>query len=284
VKLHYTVEEIEKWRDRVHRRTPRLSVRTPRKALQFINDVGFCFAFKSVNSELPCLWHAACGERSPVMPRRTHHDPFISFVWEVKNVLPSQRLVYYGRILKHRPTLVSLELFPYFYALTRRTGARDEYLRAFRHGELSPIAKGIMDALVDSSPQVTKGLKLAVGRHSGSERAAFDRAMVELQMNMFVVKTAEHYDPFTFEWELVPRAFPSEVRKARRITAQEARGKILEQYFRSQLVCSAPAICRLFGWEKQEVFQTLGMLVNKGVITPDVTVDGKRSAAYCLIA
>jgi hypothetical protein len=284
VKLQYTAEEIETWRDRRHRRTPRLAVRTTRKALGFINEVGFCFAFKAVNSELPCLWHAACGERDPVMPRRTHHDPFVSFVWEVKNVLPAQRLVYYGRVLKHRPTLVSMALFPYFYALTKRTGMRDDYLRVFRHGQLSPVAKAIMDALVDSSPQVTKGLKLAVGRHSVRDRAGFDRAMVELQMKMFIVKTAEHYDPFTFEWEMVPRAFPSEIRKARRISVQEARSKILEHYFRNQLVGSVPAICRLFGWEKQAVFQTLGMLVNKGVITPEVTVDGKRSTAYCLIA
>jgi hypothetical protein len=218
------------------------------------------------------------------MPRHTHRDPFVSFVWDVKNVLPARRLVYYGRVLKHRPTLVSLEMFPHFYALTRRTGARDDYQRVFRHGELSPVAKAIMDALMDSSPQVTKGLKLAVGRHSVRDRAGFDRAMVELQMKMFVVKIAEHYDPFTFEWELVPRAFPAQVRKARRITAQDARETILEQYFRNQLVASVPSICRLFGWERQVVFQTLGILVNKGVITPEVTVDGKRSTAYCLIA
>jgi hypothetical protein len=284
MKLRYTSEEIERWRDRVHRRTPRLAVRTHRKALGFINDVGFCFAFKASHSELPCLWHATCGERHPVMPRHTHHDPTVSFVWEVKDILPARRQVYYGRVLKHRPTLISLEMFPYFYALTRRTGLRDDYLAAFRHGSLSPVAKAIMDALVDSSPQVTKGLKLAVGKHSAGERASFDRAMIELQMKMFIVKTAEHYDPFTFEWELVQRAFPAEVRRARRIAAAEARGKILERYFRNQLVANVPAIGRLFGWDRQTIFQTLGLLVTRGLITPDVTIDGQRSAVYCLIA
>lgn len=283
MKLLYSLEEIESWRDRAHHRTPRLAVRTRRKALEFVRKVGFCFAFKSVNSELPCLWHAACGEREPVMPRHTHRDPFISFVWEMKNVLPAEKLLYYGRVLKHRPTLVSLEMFPYFYALTRRTGAKDDYLRNFRRGELSPVAKAIMDALMDSSPQVTRGLKLAVGRNSARERVAFDRGMAELQMKMYVVKVAEHYDPFTFEWELVPRAFPSEVRKARRITVQEAQTQILEQYFRNQLVGSVPSISRLFGWEKQAIFQSVGMLVNRGVITPNVSVDGKRATAYCLI-
>ena len=42
MKLCYTREQVERWRDRVHRRTPRLAVATPRQALAFINEVGFC--------------------------------------------------------------------------------------------------------------------------------------------------------------------------------------------------------------------------------------------------
>lgn len=284
MKLHYTDEEVERWRDRIHRRTPRLSVQTRRQALDFVNRVGFCFAFKSSHSELPCLWHAVCGRRDPVMPRHSHHDPAISFVWEMKRVLPAERLVFYGRVLKNRPTLVSLEMFPSFYALTRRTGLRDDYLHAYRAGGLSPMAKMIMDALRDSSPQVTRGLKLAVGRQNPRDRADFDRAMTELQMKMFIVKTAEHDDPFTFEWDLVPRVYPREVRRARAISPPDARAAILERYFRAQLVGTVGAISRLFRWDRQVIFQTLGTLVNRGVVTSDVTVNGSRSGAYCLIA
>ena len=81
MKLNFTWEEIERWRDKRHRRLPRLAVITKEDALSFIDEVGFCFAFKSENSELPCLWHAACGMRDPAMPKHTHHDPAISFVW-----------------------------------------------------------------------------------------------------------------------------------------------------------------------------------------------------------
>src|SRR5512139_576250 len=102
MKLCYTREQVERWRDRVHRRTPRLAVATPRQALSFINEVGFCFAFKSEHSELPCLLHATAGSREPVVSEHTHHDPTISFVWEMKEKLPAERKVYYGRLLKHR--------------------------------------------------------------------------------------------------------------------------------------------------------------------------------------
>ncbi len=283
MKLRYTLEEIEKWRDRVYRRSPRLAVKTKRQTLDFIEDVGFCFAFKSVNSELPCLWHAAMGQRAPVMPHHIQSDPFVSFVWEMKNVLPSEGLVYYGKVLKRRPTFVSLEYFPHFFSLMQRTGTKREYEHDFMRGALSPVARSIMDALSDSSPQVTRGLKLAVGKSSRRERAEFDRAMAELQMKMYIVKVAEHYDPFTFEWELVHKVFASQVRKARKIPPDVARIRILEKYFQNQLVGSVASIARLFGWDRQTIYQMLGTLVSRGIVTPDIKVDGKRSTSYCLI-
>ncbi|MFN0158866.1 MAG: hypothetical protein ACKVRP_12440 [Bacteroidota bacterium] len=283
MKLSFSFEEIEKWRDKVHRRTPRLAVRTKQQAMAFVNDVGFCFAFKSVNSELPCLWHAATGERHPVLPVHTHSDPCLSFVWKMKNILPSEMKAYYGKVLKRRPTMISLELFPYFYALAERTGAKDEYLDEFRRGNVSPIAKSIMDALTDSSPQVTKGLKLATGNHTKADRPRFDKAMAELQAKMYIVKVAEHYNPFTFEWALVHKAYPQQVRAARKVNVEEARVKILERYFRNQFVCSVPDIARLFGWDRRSIYQSLGHLVNRGLITANVKIDEKTTKYYCLI-
>ena len=283
MKLSYTVEEVERWRDKVHRRNPRLAVKSKMQALRFIEDVGFCFAFKAENSEAPCLWHAATGMRNPEMPEHTHRDPYLSFVWEMKNILPSERKIYYGKLLKRRPTMVSMEYFPYFYALSERTGSADEYLDEFLRGRLSPVAKAIMDALADSSPQVTKGLKLATGNHSKDDRASFDKAIAELQEKMFIVKVAEHHEPFTFEWAPVHSAFPIVVRRARKFTRETSRRVILERYFRNQLIGSVDAIHRLFGWKKQLVYQSLGELLESGYIASNVKVDGRDGKYYCLV-
>ena len=284
MKLSFTSNDVESWRDKVHRRTGRLAIRTKAKALQFIEDVGFCFAFKSENSESPCLWHATVGERNPVMPRHTHHDPHISFVWDMKDILPAEKKIYYGKLLRNRPTLVSLEYFQYFYALSQRVGSADEYLNEFAKGDLSGSAKAIMDALTDSSPQVTRGLKLASGLHTSGLRAEFDKAIAELQRKLFVVKVAEHYDPFTFEWETVLRRFPNETRKARHISPEHARQKILQKYFENQLIATVASIRRLFGWKKQEVYRSLGQLRAAGIITSDVLVDGRDGKYYALIS
>ncbi|MBM2839682.1 MAG: hypothetical protein HW412_210 [Bacteroidetes bacterium] len=283
MKFSYTHEEIEAWRDKVHRRTSRLAVKTRKAALGFVNTVGFCFAFKSEHSESPCMWHAAVGQRTPIMPRHTHNDPYLSFVWEMKNILPAEKKIYYGKLLKNRPTMVSLDYFPYFYALSRRNGSDDEYLEEFAEGNLSVAAKSIMDALSDSSPQVTKGLKLASGLHSKADRKEFDKGIAELQRKMFIVKVAEHYDPFTFEWDVVARRFPKETRHSRKITEEQAREKILHRYFQNQLVATVTSIQRLFGWQKQDIFRALGHLKNKGMITPNVFVDGGDNKYYGLI-
>lgn len=254
-----------------------------RQALRFIEDVGFCFAFKSENSELPCLFHAASGQRNPVIPDHSHLDPRISFIWNLKDKLPAERKIYYGKLLKHRPTMVSLEYLAYFYVLAGRTGTKDEYLREFGRGNLSPLAKEILDALRDSSPETTRGLKLATGMHGRNDRQAFDRAMAELQSDMFVAKIAEEQAPFSFVWAPFSSCFPVEVRKARRISVETARREVLRRYFKNQLVVSVAGIHRLFGWKKQDIFRTLGLLQREGTIAPNAEVVNEPGHFYSLV-
>lgn len=283
MKKQYTREELERWRDRVHRRMPRLAVRTKKGALDFVNDVGFCFAFKAENSELPCLWHAACGTRDPIMPHHSHHDPYLSFVWEMKDILPSEGRIYYGKLLKRRPTMISLEYLPFFFVLSERTGTKEEYLKEHFHGRLSDTARDIMSALYDSSPQVTQGLKIATGKISKGDRPEFDRAIAELQSRMFIVKVAEQHDPFSFVWAPIEECYRKELQRARRISVELARQKILERYFQNQLLSSVSQITRLFHWPKQAVFQTLGQLVRDGIISSDSTLEGETEQYYRLI-
>jgi len=282
MKLHITWEQVEAWRDRVHRRSPRRAIATKAQALRFVNDVGFCFAFKSEHSELPCMWHAATGSRDPVMPEHSHMDPHISFVWEMKDVLPAERLIYYGKLLKHRPTMVSVDFLPYFYVLSGRTGQRREFDREYIRGKLSRTAREILETLDENAPQPTKGLKLAVGLDRKQDRAEFDEAIAELQEKMYIAKSSEQQDPFSFVWAPLELSFPKQVRKARRISPDEARLRILERYFRNQMCASFSQIRRLFRWEKQDIYRAVGQLVQMSFITGNVTISGKPEKYFCL--
>jgi hypothetical protein len=278
----YTYEQIETLRDIRFRRTPELQIINERQALKFVNDVGFCFVFKSNKSELPCLWHAACGKRAPVMPHHTHHDPYIGFVWNTKDTLPAKKAVYYGKALKKRPTMISLEYFPFFYALSGNNGKLNKYTDQYMRGELSTSARHIMDALLENSPQITRELKIASGHSAPSKRYIFDQAMAELQMKMHVVKIAELYDPFSFVWELAPKRFPEEIKLAKKISQDNAREKILIKYFENLIASNATRIDLLFGWGKDIIKRHLAVLVDKKIISPDVKIEGERGEWFIL--
>lgn len=271
-----TNEQIELYRDETYWRTPQRQVRTIPDALRFVNAVGFSFAFTARRSELPCLWHAACGERHPVYPEHTHSDPFIGLVWQAKDDLPAQRALYYGKAIKQRPSLISLEFLPAFCRLIAGVRAEDRYIAEYMAGLLSPAARRIMDALSERSPQITSELKLSSGYAHPQKRAEFDRGMAELQMRMHLCKIAEFYDPFTFLWELFDRRYAQEVRDARALTAAEACTRILRHYFAIVGAAAASDIQRLFAWPAGEIAGALERLLEEEVILP-VAVEGVRS-------
>ena len=283
MKLFYTREEVERWRDRVHRRKPRLAIRTRTQVYDFVKESGFCFTSKSENSELPCLWHAVSGERAPRIPRYLQPDPYRSIVRELQDSLIAQGKIYFGRVLRRRPTMISLEYLPYFYVLAGRTGAQDDYLQTFMRGDLSETGKEIMDELIDGFPQATQVLKVATGNNSKTRHTEFSRAILELQLKMFIVRVAQHRDPFMPGWATVDKTFQAQVGRAPKISVEDARRKILRKYFQNQLLGSVQSIHHLFRWNKQAIYQTLGQLVHEGVVAGNVKIQAMGGTYYSLI-
>src|SRR5215472_15794163 len=117
----------------------------------------------------------------PAWPRHSHHDAGVGLTWELKDSLPARRRCYYGNLLKGRPVLVALDLFPAFYALVRcRPRARD-YLADYRAGRLSRTDKRLMDRSPRESPRYTRGLRAETFMLEPSKTREFERAMPELQ-------------------------------------------------------------------------------------------------------
>jgi hypothetical protein len=283
MKTMCTWEEVERYRDRTHRRSPARAVRSRAAVLRFVEEVGFCFAFAAEHSELPCLWNAFCGQRTPPYPAHTHHDEAISFVWKMKDELPAARKIYYGKLLRSRPTMVSVEFLPAFFVLSGRRVSRGDERERRQKAALLPVAREILDALSDSSPQSTRGLKIATGHLSKAKRTEFDRAITQLQSRMYIAKVAEEYDPFGFVWAPMERAFPGVARRGRNLTPETARVRILEKYFQTQLIATVEEIARLFRWDKQAIYAALGVLTRKGVVSNGIRVEGSQRKYYCLV-
>jgi hypothetical protein len=265
-------ETLEQHRDRLYWRKPSLRVTTMEDALEFVETVHLAFAFQSRRSELPCLWHAACGERDPKMPHHTHHDPAIGLVWTAKDVLPAERKIYYGKALKKRPTMISLSLFPYFFSAAGHPDPQ-VYLQSFGAEGMTPMARRVLEVLLDSPPLPTRILKDQAGGSGSRRRAEFDRAMAELQGLLLVCKVAETYDPFTFVWGRVDRWLERHVEKARKISVQEGQREVLRRYFDRVIAARRAAVCRLFPWPEKALTERLDELLDQKILTDTVRVD-----------
>ncbi len=175
-----TLARLEALRDRTFRRTPARRIRGAASALRFINEVGFSLTLSDFGLPVPSLRVAAEGRRNPRWPRRTHHDPAIILAWNLKDELLSKGLCHYGRLVRGKPTLVSLEQFGNVFALVRGDRGSGDYLVDYRNGELSRAAFRVLEALHEHGAQYTPDLRRRGGLAAAEATATFQRAIAEL--------------------------------------------------------------------------------------------------------
>lgn len=244
-----------------------LRVRSARSALAFVNDVGMCSTFYRFPEGVPCLWEAVVGRSHPRWPRHSHHDDGVGLTWRIKDELPAARRVYYGKLLKRRPMLVALDIFPAFYALTRgRQRARD-YRLEYEAGRLSHTARRLMDALTREHPQYTRELRGNTFLLEPRKTREFERAMAELQQGLWVVKSEERYEPtFSYRWDLLEAWLPDAVAEGRRLSRAAALEQLLERYLDAAVFTSPGALAGLFGLGRVEVADAVAPLTRRGAV------------------
>jgi hypothetical protein len=263
-------------RRRNFRQRPGLRVRSAREALRFVNAVGFCSTFHVFREGLPSLWEAVVGRPRPRWPRRSHHDAGIGLTWELKDVLPRRRQVYYGKLIKTRPVLVALDAFPAFYALVRGSQRAQDYTGEYHAGRLSLTAKRIMDSLMRESPRYTRGLRADCFMLEASKTREFERAMAELQQGLWIVKTEERYEPtFSYRWDLLERWLPEAVAEGRHLGRVAALDNVLARHLRAAVYSTPAALARLFAAPRAEVEAALGRLERAGVLRYGVGITGQ---------
>lgn len=272
--MGYRLEELEQRRDLRFRRLPRLRVRHQRSAVEFVNDVGCCLVFTNRTHQLPCLWVAVCGRRDPVFPEHSHHDPELILTWNLKDLLPAKRLVYYGKLIFGKPSMVSLTHFPNFYAL-HGPQHDEQYRYDYEDGLLSRAAKQVMDALVERHPQTTKELKWSSRFNASESRPTFDRAMAELQRKLQITMIEARYDPaFTYVWDLLEAWLPEPVARGRQMRRDEAIYGLVKQYLAVVSYASLTQIERVVSVPRLEVEEAVTRLRDEGAIESAAPIEG----------
>ena len=266
---------LEARRARCFRHLPRLRLRSDRAAAAFVDAVGVCSTFYRFPEGVACLWEAVVGRKRPRWPHHSHHDAGVGLTWELKDSLPARRRCYYGKLLKGRPVLVALDLFPAFYALVRgRQRARD-YLAEYRAGRMSATAKRLMDSFFRESPQYTRGLRADTFMLEASKTREFERAMAELQQGLWIAKTEERYEPsFSYRWDLVERWLPEPVAEGRALGRAAALDRLLAHYLEGAVYSTPARMVRLFGLRATETHHAVARLAKAGKVRVGVEVVG----------
>ncbi|MGH7392920.1 MAG: AlkZ-related protein, partial [Candidatus Rokuibacteriota bacterium] len=266
---------LERLRERAFRHRPALRVRGERTALAFVEEVGLCSTFYRFPAGVACLWEAVVGRAAPRWPRRSHHDAGVGLTWTLKDALPAARRVYYGKLLRGRPMLVALDLFPAFYALVRgRQRARD-YAEEYAAGRLAHSAQRIMDVMVKEHPLYTRDIRASTFMLEPGKTREFERAMAHLQQGMWIVKTEERYEPtFSYRWDLLEAWLPDAVAAGRRLGRAAAIDRLIERYLRGAVFAREGLLARLFGLGRGETAAALGRLARRGTVTSARAVAG----------
>jgi len=263
-------------RRRNFRQVPSLRLGSPAAARRFVDAVGVCSTFYVFSDGLASLWEAVAGRPRPRWPRRSHHDPAIGLTWELKDVLPGRRQVYYGKLVKGRPVLVALDLFPAFYALVRGAQRARDYAREYEAGRLSLGARRIMASLMRESPQYTRGLRAECFMLEPSRTREFERAMAELQQGLWIVKTAERYEPsFSYRWDVLERWLPEAAAEGRRLGRAAALDRLLARYLRAAVYSTPARLGRLFAVPRAEVEAAVARLERARALRTAVVIAGQ---------
>lgn len=264
-----TPEEIQRRRDRNYHRHPELALGDEAEAGAFIDEVGFCFLFTVAGLELPSLWEAVNGRSRPI-PHH-HNDHALHLTWRWKDSLPVQGHVYYGKLLRGKPTLVSLAVLPYFYALTDNLGELADFREAYELGRLSEEARRIGEVLLERGPCSTGVLRRESSLWGEHHAARFDRALAELQAGLFIAKCGIAQDnrwKYAYVYDLLPRWLPQETACGAQLQSRQAMAAIIQRYLETVVVSTSEKMAHLFGWSLERTERVLKTMATEEQVAP----------------
>jgi hypothetical protein len=257
------LRKLKTYRSRTFRLSPFSRVSSPKAALDFINTRGFVYFWPIKGIDLPSLWTAVAGNR---LVADKHDDPG-HVTWRWKDQALGKRKWYYAKVLRRKATMISLDVAPYFYALSENFGSPDEdYLLAYEAGKLTQAAKQVYEVLLREGPLHTIDLRSAAKLLNARE-SEFNRALEILQADFKILPVGVAKAgawKYAFIYEIVSRHYPDLPEKARFINEAEARRKLAELYFQSVGAAQERDMNKLFGWQKELTARTIASLVEKG--------------------
>ncbi len=257
------LKKLQTLRARTFNLPPQKRVSSPASALTFVNKRGFVYFWPIKGVDLPSLWTAVAGDR----PVADAHDDPGHITWGWKDDALDKKIWYYGKILRGKATMISLEVAPYFYALSENYGdPNEDYLIAYREGRLPQSAKQVYEALLDKGSMHTLDLRKEA-KLSNAKDSEFNKALEYLQKDFKILPVGVAQAgawKYSHIYAITTNHFPELAEQARMITESQARAKLLELYFGMVGAAQMRDVQKLFGWGNEVVKRSVGKLVDAG--------------------
>jgi hypothetical protein len=254
---------------------PGLYLKDTKEAIEYVNQRSFIFFWPIKGILYPSLWAAVTGNR----PVADAHDDPGHVTWGWKDSLLGKRAWYYAKVLRRKATIISLDIVPYFYALSENYGSPEEdYLTLYEQGRLTQEAKLIYEALLSKGVLDTVALRRATHMTGDDSSSRFERGLADLQSDFKILPvgvTDSGAWKYAFAYDITARYYPDLPDKAQRIPENIARQKLAELYFQSIGAAQLRDFIRLFGWKPIQAERTILSLEQAGIIRLGVEVEGE---------
>jgi hypothetical protein len=279
--MQITREDLHSYRSKTFRTAPGLRLTSVDEAVDFVNERGYILFWPAKEILMPSLWTAVAGDRAVT----NEHDDPDNITWNWKDSMLGKQRWYYGRFLRKKNTFISLDVLPYFYALSPNYGDPDQdYLIDYEQGQLTAAAKNVYEALLNHGALDTIALRKLSGLSSQAANTEFNRALEELQTTFRIlpvgVSDAGAWN-YAFIYQILPRYFPDVLDQAHAISEGEARRKILSLYLSSVGAVPFGEIRKIFAnrphsWTVASIERDLYKMAEQGEIILDLDCEGEK--------
>lgn len=259
------LKKLQSHRARTFNLPPQKPIVSPAQARRFVEERGFIYFWPINGVDLPSLWAAVAGDR----PVADQHDDPGHVTWGWKDSALDKKIWYYGKVLRRKATMISLEIAPYFYALSENYGSPDEdYLIAYQEGRLTQASKQVYETLLVNGKLNTLDLR-RLAKLANAKESEFNKALEQLQADFKIlpVGVAEAGAwRYSHIYEITSRHFQDLPEQARKISESRARTKLLELYFLSVGTAQLRDVTKLFGWKKDLAERTVKNLIEQDIV------------------
>jgi hypothetical protein len=189
---------------------------TEGEALSYINRYGLVTLFPIKGFSFPNLYQATAGK---------NEEEKFKKAWQWADNLAEKKKVHYGKLVRRKVTMISLEMFPYLYKLC---GKR----------RLSRTAQKILEYLKQKGATSTTLLRKNLNLGGKAKKHEFTKAMDELQVTLSVAIVAREESPrMTYSYDLIERWMPPELlKKAEDISETAAKERIKAKLLENNVV------------------------------------------------